>query len=67
MRIVPLLTTALLITASTAAGEFKNVTCEGTYPHHLQGVCTDEREAIFWSFTTKLVKTDARGKVVKRV
>ena len=41
--------------------------CEGTYPHHLQGVCTDERDAIFWCFTTKLVKTDRNGKVVKQV
>jgi hypothetical protein len=46
---------------------FQAVECEGVYPHHLQGVCTDGREAIFWSFTTKLVKTDRHGNVVKQI
>lgn len=45
---------------------FGNVSCEGTYPHHLQGVCIND-EAIFWSFTTVLVKTDAKGKVLKEI
>ncbi len=43
-----------------------NVTCEGTYPHHLQGVCSD-RSAIYWSFTTTLVKTDLEGRLLKKV
>ncbi len=38
-------------------GEMFKVLCEGTYQHHLQGVCTDEN-SIYWSFTTNLVKTD---------
>jgi hypothetical protein len=46
---------------------FQAVECEGTYPHHLQGICTDERESIFWCFTTKLVKTDRTGKVSKQI
>lgn len=46
----------------SSSNGFGPVTCEGVYPHHLQGVCTDEREAIFWSFTTRLVKTDRSGK-----
>lgn len=37
------------------------VECEGVYPHHLQGVCVDG-EAIYWSFTTRMVKTDLQGK-----
>jgi len=41
--------------------------CEGDYGGHLQGVCTDEREAIYWSFTTEMVKTDRLGKILKRV
>lgn len=41
--------------------------CEGTYPHHLQGICTNEKDAIYWSFTTALVKTDKRGKVLKKI
>ncbi len=63
-----LLTTLILFTASIAiADDFQPVTCEGTYPHHLQGVCTDEKDSIYWSFTTKLVKTDRSGKVMEQV
>jgi hypothetical protein len=55
------------VTAGTLpAAEFRNVTCEGSYPHHLQGVCVDEA-AIFWSFTTTLVKTDLDGKLLRKV
>lgn len=43
-----------------------NVVCEGTYQHHLQGVCTDEK-AIYWSFTTTLVKTDMKGTLLKKI
>ena len=53
--------------ASTLDGaEFRNVTCEGTYQHHLQGICADN-EAIYWCFTTQLVKTDLNGKLLKKV
>jgi hypothetical protein len=64
--LVALAATALL-SPSAVAGEFGPVACGGAYAHHLQGVCTDGRAAIFWSFTTALVKTDRAGKVVKRV
>ncbi len=47
-------------------GEMFKVLCEGTYQHHLQGVCTDEK-SIFWSFTTTLVKTDMEGTLLKQV
>ena len=50
-----LVTSSLLSGQWLLAAEFKPVLCEGTYKHHLQGVCTDEREAIFWCFTTRLV------------
>ena len=53
--------------AADATSAFQPVTCEGTYRHHLQGVCTDEKEAIFWSFTTQLVKTDRQGKVLRKI
>ncbi len=46
---------------------FSGVNCEGIYRHHLQGICTKEKDAVYWSFTTTLVKTDAKGKVVKKV
>lgn len=46
---------------------FQNVDCDGKYTHHLQGICTDDDEAIFWSFTTQLVKTNAKGDVLKQL
>jgi hypothetical protein len=57
---------ALLAVSSVHAQDFQSVTCEGTYPHHLQGICVD-KEAIYWSFTTTLVKTDLDGKLLKKV
>ncbi|MCH1439306.1 MAG: hypothetical protein L7W43_06605 [Rubripirellula sp.] len=42
------------------------LTCPGKYQHHLQGVCSNS-EAVFWSFTTTLVKTDRQGKLLKKV
>lgn len=64
----PILATVLFCTVTAAfAADFQPVACEGSYPHHLQGVCTDGRDSIFWCFTTKLVKTDRTGKVVKQV
>ena len=46
---------------------FGSVNCEGVYRHHLQGVCTNEEDAVYWSFTTTLVKTDPMGKVLKKI
>ena len=43
-----------------------DIVCEGTYGGHLQGIATDG-EAIYWSFTVDLVKTDLEGKVLKQV
>jgi hypothetical protein len=54
------------IKASKSLGEMFKVLCEGTYKHHLQGVCTDEK-SIFWSFTTTLVKTDMEGTLLKQL
>lgn len=52
--------------ATLPAAEFKNVTCEGFYPRHLQGICVGD-DAIYWSFTTVLVKTDRDGKLISKV
>lgn len=41
--------------------------CEGDYPGHVQGVCTNEKDAIYWSFTTVLVKTDRTGRLLGKV
>jgi hypothetical protein len=57
---------ALLAVSSVHAQDFNNVTCEGTYRHHLQGICAD-KDAIYWSFTTTLVKTDLSGKLTRKV
>jgi hypothetical protein len=46
---------------------FRDVDCEGDYQHHLQGVCTNEKDAVYWSFTTQLVKTSPAGKVQKSI
>jgi len=56
----------LIVPALLHADDFRNVACEGTYPHHLQGICADD-EAIYWCFTTQLVKTDLNGKVLTKV
>ena len=50
-----------MLLALKAGRQFRNVTCEGSYRHHLQGICTDGEDAIYWSFTTTLVKTDLSG------
>jgi len=39
------------------------IQCEGEYGAHLQGVATNHTDALFWSFTLTLVKTDLNGKV----
>ena len=43
------------------------VTLSGVYPGHLQGVCTNDRDAIYWSMTTNIVKTDVSGNVVGQI
>lgn len=69
MRIPTLLIPPLILIAAARSfgADLGPTACEGSYSHHLQGVCADEDGSIFWSFTTKLVKTDRGGKVVKAV
>jgi hypothetical protein len=66
MRIFITFAAALLGASSVEAQDFHNVTCEGIYQHHLQGICTDGK-AIYWSFTTTLVKTDLDGNLLKKI
>ena len=47
--------------------KLRATSCEGIYPQHLQGICTNERDAIYWSFTSALVKTDAQGKILNKI
>jgi hypothetical protein len=50
-----------------ADSAFHAVTCPGEYGPHLQGICIDNKDAIFWSFTKSLVKTDHDGGILKRI
>jgi hypothetical protein len=43
------------------------VVCEGKYAGHLQGVCRGSNGNFFWSFTRALIKTDTKGKVMKKI
>lgn len=58
---------ATLISLLLSSVLLQDVDCDGTYRHHLQGICIDDEGSIFWSFTTTLVKTDADGKVLRRI
>ena len=42
------------------------ITCGGDGPSHLQGVACDGT-SIYWSFTTRLVKTDLAGTLIAAV
>lgn len=66
MRVSILFAVTWLVIPAADAQVFRNVTCEGTYPHHLQGICAD-KDALYWSFTTMLVKSDLNGKVLLKV
>jgi len=66
-RFTFLIASFLLAAATAQAADFQPVACEGSYPRHLQGVCTDNENAIFWCFTTKLVKTDRAGKITRQI
>jgi glycerophosphoryl diester phosphodiesterase len=58
---------AKLLALQEQSHPLRHVECEGRYPGHLQGVCMDDAGALFWSFTTVLVKTDAQGHVLKKI
>lgn len=58
---------AAALRAAPPAGQFANQHCEGVYKGHLQGICTNGQDAVFWCFTTELVKTDRDGQVLKKV
>jgi hypothetical protein len=63
-----LLTLALFGPHSTRAEPaFRPAACEGTYPRHVQGICTNGRDAIYWCWTEALVKTDLGGRILKQV
>jgi glycerophosphoryl diester phosphodiesterase len=53
--------------AFKAAREFRATGFQGTSTSHVQGICTDGREFIYWSWTDALVKTDLRGHELERL
>ena len=55
---------SMLMAAAVVHGE---VLCAGTYKNHLQGIASDNSGNFYWSFTTKLVKTDVHGKELAKV
>lgn len=69
MKPLAFLAVVALVTPSAIAAEptFRATTCEGAYPRHLQGFCTDGRDAIYWCWTDALVKTDTNGRILKQV
>ena len=62
-----LLILAFLALQSLHAADFHATTCEGIYPRHLQGICTNDKDAIYWCWTDFLVKTDTNGHVLQKV
>lgn len=43
------------------------IVCEGQYRHHLQGITGNQKDTLYWSYTTTLVKTDLEGRVLAQV
>lgn len=58
--------TLSLPTSSDVSSLPPSINCKDLYNHHLQGVCRSG-ESVYWSFTTKIVKTDLQGNVLKAV
>ncbi|MFM9001993.1 MAG: hypothetical protein ACKORB_10320 [Opitutia bacterium] len=57
---------ALLLLCGCALTSGPDVVCEGAYPRHLQGVCTDGR-SFYWSWTDAIVRTDLSGRLQAKV
>ena len=43
------------------------IVSEGTFTAHLQGICVDPENNIYWSWTNELAKTDRNGRLLKTV
>ncbi len=65
--ILPCLVVAGHVCIAAESLPFGAAKCDGDYPGHVQGVCTNEKDAIYWSFTTVLVKTDRTGRLLSKV
>jgi hypothetical protein len=67
LRFLPLLLSLAAGALRAEAPAWQEAACEGAYPRHVQGVCSNGRDALYWSWTDALVKTDLSGKVLRRV
>lgn len=39
----------------------------GTYPEHLQGICTNNSDSIYWSWSNVFTRTDLSGRVLRKL
>lgn len=44
-----------------------SIVSEGIFSGHLQGICVDDEQSIYWSWTDQLVKTDSEGRIIYRI
>jgi hypothetical protein len=71
-RAISLLAFLALFNIATANDEdgklpFKEISCEGSYFGHLQGVCSDGQSRLYWSYNTALLCTNGRGKILNKI
>ncbi len=67
LRFLPLILSLATGALRAAPPAWQEAACEGAYPRHVQGVCSNGRDALYWSWTDAMVKTDLAGKVLQRV
>ena len=52
-------------TPRVGSTSFSDISCGGAYKGHLQGLCTNGEDAVFWAYTSALVKTNKAGEVLR--
>jgi len=55
------------LTCAVQAADRQPIVCDGQYRNHLQGITSNQKDTIYWSFTRDLVKTNMKGEVLKQV
>ena len=63
-KILTLTLLAIMSMTAYCGQNWKPITCPGRYVNHLQGIAIADGK-IYWSYTTKVIKTDAEGNVEK--
>lgn len=62
--VLPLLV-AMVCALTCLCAATSEIVCAGTYRSHIQGIASDRKGTIYWSFTRNLVKTDMSGRVLE--